>query len=128
MRKFTLLLVDDNEPVVRAIERGIGGTMEVITATGPASAKLILRNRAVDVIATDFMMIGGTGLELLQWARDNKPNVGRVLFTGVPDTALQPFVSSGLAHGILAKPFLIIDLMAVLTRVIALPKPELMAD
>ncbi|MDP2346069.1 MAG: response regulator [Deltaproteobacteria bacterium] len=124
-----LLFVDDDLLFTRALVREIGAaTIEVVTAGGGAAAKEILRTRPINVLATDFMMAGETGLALLDWVRLQHPLVGRVLFTGLVDAAVvDPLLRSGRLHGVLQKPFLTSDLLAVITDVIRTARPPVSA-
>lgn len=123
MAKLMLLLVDDDALLTRVLLRGIGDAVDVVVASGPDSAKTVLLQQHVDVIATDFIMEAATGLALLDWAREHYPAVGRILFSGlVGATTTAGLIQSGRAHAVLGKPFVVPELLAAVALVAARPK------
>ena len=70
--KLVLLLVDDDELLRRVLVRGIKDAVDVVVAGDITAAKVILQAQAVDVVASDFAMGGGTGSELLEWVELNR--------------------------------------------------------
>ena len=118
MAKLVLLLVDDDVALTKALLRGIGDVVDVVVANGPESAREVLSQRHIDVIATDFIMEAGTGLSLLDWARDHHPAVRRVLFSGLVDSShTAALLAAGRVHAVLAKPFEVPQLLAVVAAV-----------
>lgn len=68
-----LLIVDDEMYVVRAIKKSIDWPAiqidTVFTAFNIEKAKEIIQKETVDMILTDIEMPGGSGLDLIRWAR-----------------------------------------------------------
>jgi DNA-binding NtrC family response regulator len=79
----TVLLVDDEAPILRALKRTLGDLpAELITAGDGAQALAVLRTRRVDVMVADIDMPQLDGLELVRAARRESPLTYRILMTG----------------------------------------------
>lgn len=72
-----ILLVDDEFLAIRGLQEGVNwqkcGIDQVYTALSAVKAKKILREAAVDVMICDIEMQGDSGIQLLEWVRDNCP-------------------------------------------------------
>jgi thioredoxin reductase (NADPH) len=95
MSKATILTVDDDAMVLRAITRDLraryGSDYRIVRASsGPEAlavlAELALRLRPVALIATDQKMPGMTGTEMLERARPHAPEAKLLLLTAYADT------------------------------------------
>jgi thioredoxin reductase (NADPH) len=95
MSKATILAVDDDPMVLRAITRdlrsGYGTDYRIVRASSGSEAlavlaELALRLRPVALIATDQRMPGMTGIEMLEQARSHAPDAKLLLFTAYADT------------------------------------------
>jgi diguanylate cyclase (GGDEF)-like protein len=102
-----LLFVDDDATVTRLFERLAGKLgYSVDTASGSSDAMRMSTFRQYDVIATDLMMSGMNGVELVERLAVTSANTVFLLVTGAPD--LTPFyskVADPRIAGVLAKPF-----------------------
>lgn len=108
--RASLLLVDDQELVLRALRRRLRSECEVLVATSADSALEVLGNHRVDTLVTDRDMPGGhDGVWLLEQVRQRYPKVRRVMMSGV-ETETQPMIESGLIERFLGKP---IDISAI---------------
>ncbi|MEI7832743.1 MAG: HD domain-containing phosphohydrolase [bacterium] len=101
----TILVVDDEDYIRRMVVQGLhkhGYTC--LQADGGPAALDMLAAHPVDLIVTDLMMPGMTGLELLVAAQQVQPNIAVILLTGVDnsDTAITA-LSQG-AYGYMIKP------------------------
>lgn|GEM_PF-1374634 len=78
-----VLFVDDEEMTRKTFERIASQEFPVLLAGDVAEAKSILEERGEDigVLLTDQRMPGGLGVELLEYARDQHPNIVRMLTT-----------------------------------------------
>src|SRR4051794_21965362 len=112
MSKATILTVDDDPMVLRAITRDLraryGSDYRVVSAPSGADAlvvlaELALRLRPVALIVTDQRMPGMTGTELLRRAREHAPDAKLLLLTAYADTdvAIQAINDIGLDHYLL---------------------------
>jgi thioredoxin reductase (NADPH) len=95
MSKATILAVDDDPMVLRAITRDLrsryGADYRVVRASSGAEAlavlaELALRLRPVALIVTDQRMPAMTGTELLERARPHAPDARYLLLTAYADT------------------------------------------
>jgi thioredoxin reductase (NADPH) len=95
MSKATILTVDDDPMVLRAITRDLraryGSDYRIVRASSGAEAlavlaELALRLRPVALIATDQRMPGMTGTEMLEQARPQAPDAKLLLLTAYADT------------------------------------------
>jgi two-component system, probable response regulator PhcQ len=107
MKTRTLLVVDDDESIRRALELTLTRDGYVVhVASDGAEALRMLRQHKIDVIVSDHMMPEMTGLELLKLARDRHPDVGRIMLTayGDVDTAIKA-INEGEINRFLTKPW-----------------------
>jgi thioredoxin reductase (NADPH) len=95
MTKATILAVDDDPMVLRAITRDLraryGADYRIVRASSGADglavlAELALRLRSVALIATDQRMPGMTGTEMLERSREHAPDAKLLLLTAYADT------------------------------------------
>jgi thioredoxin reductase (NADPH) len=95
--KPTILAVDDDLGVLRAVERDLrahyGKDYRILTADSGAAAlatlrQLVARGNAVALLLVDQRMPGMTGVEFLAQAIDLFPEAKRVLLTAYADTAV----------------------------------------
>jgi thioredoxin reductase (NADPH) len=93
--KPVILAVDDDVPVLRAVERDLrshyGKDYRIVAATGGAEAleavrELSLRGSAIALFVVDQRMPGVTGIEFLSQAIPLQPDAKRVLLTAYADT------------------------------------------
>jgi thioredoxin reductase (NADPH) len=115
MSKATIVTVDDDPMVLRAIARDLrgryGSDYRIVRASSGAEAlaaleELALRLRPVALIATDQKMPGMTGIEMLEQARRHAPDAKLLLLTAYADTdvAIKAINEIGLDH-YLVKPW-----------------------
>ena len=104
-KQLVLLFVDD-EPDIVDIARmcfEMAGWL-VYSADNISDAKGVLEQHAVDAVLSDIMMRGGTGIELLQWARARPgDDLAFFLLTGCIDDRITEAKAKG-AHGVFNKP------------------------
>lgn len=93
--KPVILTVDDDVPVLRAVERDLrahyGKDYRIVAATGGAEAidavrELSQRGSTVALFVVDQRMPGVTGIEVLAEAVELQPDAKRVLLTAYADT------------------------------------------
>jgi DNA-binding NtrC family response regulator len=118
-RSPILLFVDD-EPDILDIARmcfEMGG-WKVHTADGVEAAKTVLRREAIDVVLSDVMMKGASGMELLYHVRSEYgPEFIFYLLTGCIDDRVKSAVELG-ANGVFNKPCDWNDVVAELYRAV----------
>ena len=66
MSKPTILVVDDQETVIKVMERMLSDTYQVLTARTGMSALEVARNKLPDLILLDMVMPEMSGIEVCQ--------------------------------------------------------------
>ena len=118
----TILLVDDEDAVRRAAHRILVGPQRHIIPAASAEEALDLvegADRTIDLLVTDLMMPGLSGLELGRRFRQTHPDARIILMSGFAADALgQPgeFDRLDADFEILPKPFTRQTLLAAVTR------------
>ena len=112
----TVLIVDDEENVRNALRRALrkeGYTLYF--ADGPHAGLEILREVAVDLVISDHMMPGMSGIDFLTLVRDRWPDVMRLMITGHADleTAIKA-INHGEIYRFLTKPWDDVELKVTL--------------
>lgn len=123
----TILVVDDEEIVLRAVERVLTGAgHDVETAPHVAGALEALARRPFDLVLTDLRFPGGpSGLDLLVEVRSRHPGTRLILMTAGGDlSAAAAAVERGIDQLIL-KPFDAADLRARIDASLARRREEM---
>lgn len=112
----TILIVDDEENVRNALRRALrkeGYKMHF--AEGPDAALELLRQTPVDLVISDHMMPGMSGIDFLTIVRDRWPDVMRLMITGHADleTAIKA-INHGEIYRFLTKPWDDVELKVTL--------------
>lgn len=85
-RGARVLVVDDEEPVRRALQRLIGQFgYEVKTAASAEEADSWLGATRFDVMLLDIRLPRMKGVEFLKWALERDPELAVIMLTGVDD-------------------------------------------
>jgi DNA-binding NtrC family response regulator len=77
-----ILVVDDEVPMLEVFTQVLGASFDVTTAKSAREAEFALRKKTFKVIVCDHLMPGGNGMSLLVRAREEYPQMQRVLVTG----------------------------------------------
>ncbi|HPF39677.1 MAG TPA: response regulator [Phycisphaerae bacterium] len=103
----TVLIVDDEQPVLRALKRLLHrDDYRLITADNGAMAMDLLREEEIAVIVCDQRMPRITGAEVLSAAYRLQPESVRITLTGYSDfTSVQRSVNDGHVQQLLLKPW-----------------------
>lgn len=115
----TILVIDDDEVLRRALARGLRTEeFNAITADSAESGREILSRMRVDAIVLDRMMEGQDGLSFLQELRANGNTTPVIMLTAMtgPENAIAGL--SGGADDYLAKPFQLRELVLRLKNII----------
>lgn len=83
--KLRILLVDDEERILRSLGLLLRMQYEVLTTTSGSEALRILREKNIHVIISDQRMPEMEGTEVLRQAREISPQTVRLLLTGYAD-------------------------------------------
>jgi len=116
---YKLLIVDDETPNVRLLERLFREDYFCLTASSGQEAMEILDQHEVAVIISDQRMPQMTGLELLKRSAARRPHMVRILLTGYTDLeALVEAVNCGLVYMYVSKPWNNDDLKLRVSRAV----------
>lgn len=104
--RATILFVDDEPNVLQGLREALWKTdYRILLASGPEEALEVLLREHVDVVVSDHLMPGMTGLALLGLVRDRAPDTVRIILTGHADTALAiRAINEGEIYRFLTKP------------------------
>ena len=89
-----MLVVDDDPAVLRAFVRLTRELpLDLVTALSAEQGLLVLDKQRVDVVVSDYQMLGMDGVTFLRLVGERYPGVRRVLHTG---TTATPSLGSGI--------------------------------
>ena len=121
MRKFNVLMTDDEELALMGLEEGVNWERldvdKVYKCHSKDTAIRMLLMYPIDIIITDIEMPGGSGLELIKWVKENKPEIRSVFYTGHAEFS---YAQEALRLGVedyLLKPIPYDDLENILEKV-----------
>ncbi len=106
--KRTLLLVDDEENILRSVQRLLHGAgYEIVTAhNGEEEALRVMQKTPAQVIVTDQRMPGMTGSELLAKIGELYPDTVRMMLSGYADfQAVITAINQGNIFKFITKPW-----------------------
>jgi CheY-like chemotaxis protein len=111
----TILIVDDNDLVRRAMEMTLQGFGHRVLAVpdGAAALEILSGSEGVDVLITDYAMEGINGVELIHEAHSLRPHLPVMLITGYADLT-EDMDDVVLLH----KPFQAADLLSKLQKLL----------
>ena len=110
-----MLLVDDQQLVLAALERVMRRWAHVTCVQSAATALEHLGRESFDVVISDFELGESDGLQLLRAVAKRWPGVARILHTGNPPAAAAKALADGVLHAMAEKPVEV----SALRRVIA---------
>ncbi len=99
MKHKTVLFVDDDARVLASLRRGLTDEpYDTLFANNASEAVAMLREHPVQVLVTDLRMPDMSGLELLEIAKVERPEVTRLILSGQPQ--LDSSEASSIVRGI----------------------------
>ena len=123
-RALTVLIVDDELPVLDAFEAFFSDSVDLLTAhDGQSAIELIDSGAWPDVIVCDYRMPGMNGVDVIRLTREIiGRDVPAIIMSG--DTSAEIIEAANLAHcTMLAKPFDAETLIALILQHSDWPKP-----
>ena len=116
--KPIVLLVDDEENIIRALQRTLSRIgVDIVSATSAREALYILENTEVDVVISDMRMPEMNGADFLAEVAQLYPDTLRYILTGYSDMeSTIKAVNQGRIAGYLTKPWDDIALRELLER------------
>ena len=121
IKKYVVLLVDDEESVTKSIERHLHNRFSFVTSTNGNDAIDKLKTVGnVAVIVSDYRMPGMDGIEFLKATRKLTPESVRIVLTGSEsqDVAARA-INEGKAYAFITKPIKIDNFELLLNDAIA---------
>ncbi|EIJ41000.1 response regulator with CheY-like receiver, AAA-type ATPase, and DNA-binding domains [Beggiatoa alba B18LD] len=119
MSKSTLLLVDDEERILRSLKMLFLAKYRVLSTTDGNEALEILKKETVHVIISDQRMPIMLGVDLLRQAKEIAPNTMRLLLTGYSDLqAIVGSVNEGEIFRYINKPWQTEELKATVDKAV----------
>ncbi len=112
--RMRILVMDDEEPILRLIARGLGAQHEVVSAGSCREATAHLTDGHFDLVLLDLRMPDGGGAQLCEWLARERPDLLSrvVLMTGGVNA--EPVSAAGLSVPVLNKPFTLRDIETLL--------------
>jgi serine/threonine-protein kinase len=121
MLKPAILLIDDEERILRSLRMLFQSTYTVHMTTDPAEAIRLLREEKIHVFISDQRMPLMQGSELLRIAKETSPATMRILLTGYSDlNASIASVNDGEVFRYLLKPWDVDDVKNVVAEACAI--------
>jgi putative two-component system response regulator len=114
---YKMLIVDDELPNLRLLERLFSPNFDCLTASSGAEAIKLLEQHDVAILITDQRMPQMTGIDLLKHTARLRPHMVRILLTGYTDVeVLVDAINSGLVYMYVTKPWNNDDLKLKINR------------
>lgn len=107
MANRTILFVDDEEKVLKSLQRGLmDEPYELLFADSGPKALEILEKNEVHVIVTDMRMPEMSGLDLLRIVKEKYPKIVRLVLSGYTQvTTLLTAINQGEIFKFITKPW-----------------------
>lgn len=117
MTRPCVVLVDDEERILRSLGLLLRSRYEVLSTTDGAQALAWVAQRPVHVVVSDQRMPRMTGVEVLRGVRARSPATMRLLLTGYADlAAVEESVNEGEIFRFLEKPWDATQLLATVDQ------------
>lgn len=114
-QKYSLLIVDDEPYILPTLKALLSAEYDIHTANCAEAAQAVFTQHPIDLILTDQKMPRQTGIQLLEWVRENHPRTVRLLMTGYAelDDAVDA-INRGQVYHYLLKPCRTEELLQIL--------------
>lgn len=115
-----VLVLDDEQYICDIIVEGLAGEKYDVTSfCDPREAMTYLQNHPIDLVLTDLMMNGHSGVDILQAAQTHQTDAIVILMTAHPTLQTAVSVLKQGAYDFLVKPFKLEMLKAAIRRGLA---------
>ena len=111
-----VLVVDDEQVILDSARKILGLDLQVLTAPDAEAASQMLASEAPDIVISDLVLPGASGMKLLETALEHDPGLVIILTTGF--STVENAVAA-LKHGafdFLPKPFTCDELLSSVAR------------
>ncbi len=127
MKKYGLLLIDDEPANLQKLHRTFVDQYNVHLARTGEEALEILKSHPIDAVVTDQKMPNMSGIEFLDAARKEHPDIVRIILTGYAEVDdLIAAINASKVHKYITKPWVPDDLRMAVRE--ALEKRELQRE
>ena len=118
--KDAILIVDDEPAILEAFQSALSSYFDVTTASSARSADFVLQKKQFKVVIADHLMPGGNGMSFLVRAREEFPQMQRILVTGYmkPEMLIRSVNEAALFRYLL-KPVALAELIKVVQEAAA---------
>lgn len=119
LKSEKILIVDDDDTLRIVIKEALSTCdYNIDEANNVAAAKLLMDNTEYDLVITDVVMPGETGVELLRWAKESRRRSSFIIMTGHAEiNAIADALNLG-ANFFLQKPFRPVAMIEAVSRII----------
>jgi len=115
-RRLRILVVDDEQVVLDSARKILGPEVEVFTAPDAEAAQGVLSSEAPDILITDLVLPGASGMRLLETALEQDPGLVIILTTGFSTVENAVAALKQGAFDFLPKPFTCDELSSSVAR------------
>src|SRR5713101_4115278 len=84
-KEASLLIIDDEEPIRRLLSTYLSDRYTCLTASSGEEAKVLLSGSSFDLVITDIMMPGTSGIDLCHYVHRTCPDTVVVMVSGMTD-------------------------------------------
>ena len=105
-RRYGILVVDDEEAILESLDFTLADEYRVYTARTGAEGLELIDHEDIDLVISDQVMPGMTGVEFFEQVIERKPFVIRMMLTGYADLqSLQRAINDGRIYRFISKPW-----------------------
>src|SRR5574338_126240 len=118
-----VLLVDDQRSILHLLHSALntmGHDLEIIEAPSGEEALLSAQLRKIDLVVSDYLLPGITGIELIHKIRARHPDVKVVLVSGITSRKAREQMLNAGAAAVFDKPIPMADVIDVIERSLGL--------
>lgn len=104
--KKNIVIIDDDEAILRSLKRLLGTNNHVICFSDPLSAIEYVKQNPISLVICDLLMPAISGFAVLEDIKLLQPNCSRLLITGYAELeASKSALNNNIANMITAKPW-----------------------
>lgn len=105
MRKYNILIVDDEEDNLKFLERTLRRKFNISKASNALEGLAVIEKEDIDLVISDFRMPEMDGIEFLSKVKDIKPSAMRILLTAYSEAdILIDAINAGGIYRYIKKP------------------------
>jgi len=122
-----VLIVDDEQTILALLESALGeDSFETTAVQSVGEARAKLNGETFDLVITDVVMPGESGIELLRWCREANLGIPFIIMTGQSELEHVVDALNLGAHSFIQKPFPLKDMLNVVNTALSQQRYERM--